>query len=83
MEIYFIYAAGCEKCEEMRTLLNRFKPKKCVIVDMECDTDEAVDYAVDNNINDIPACNIGGTIIQGESFTQDDIHCAFKEWTKQ
>ena len=79
MDIYFIYAYGCEKCEEMEALLITLKKPRTKIVRMECETEDAIDYAVDNNINDLPACNIGGIIIQGEDFDTDEIKAAIKK----
>ena len=70
--VYFIYADGCEKCMAMREILLSLQydlnkeTKYFDIVEMECDTDAAVDYAVDNGIDEIPAVKIDNLVIQGE-----------------
>ena len=79
MDIYFIYAEGCYKCKEMENVIRKTMSAKSKIIKMECDTEEAVDYAIENGINDLPACVINGIIIQGENFNPDDIKNAIKQ----
>ena len=74
--VHFIYADGCEKCMAMREILLSLQydlnkeTKYFDIVEMECDTDAAVDYAVDNGIDEIPAVKIDNLVIQGEDFDE-------------
>lgn len=66
-KVYFIYADGCKSCAQMRNIIMSFGDA-VELIDMECETDQAVDYAIANGISDIPACKIDDIVIQGEKF---------------
>ena len=52
------------------------------IVSLESEQDEAVNYAVENGISDLPACKIGETIIQGEKFDASEEYKISQTWIK-
>ena len=78
-KIYFIYAEGCDSCAEMRRLIMDFHDK-IELVEMECETNEALTYAVDNDIDDLPACKIGDIVIQGENFDGKSVTAAIQSY---
>lgn len=63
--IYFIYANKCKECEDMRSTLmdvishSSYDEGHCKMVEIDSSTDEAIDIALGNDINDLPACVIG------------------------
>lgn len=64
--IYFIYAEECKDCEDMRSTIaiaishSSYDKGKCTIEEINSSTDKAIEIALDNDINDLPACVIGG-----------------------
>ncbi len=80
--ITVIVAHGCKHCDRMRRTINRLvsSSKKLIpFIYLDAEDMEAVDFALDNSISDIPACKIGNRIIQGEKFSEKDIEKAFAE----
>ena len=72
--IYFIYAEGCDSCKLMRKHIMDCKKKKDFeLKEFECETDEAFNFAVNNEIDDLPACRIGDITIQGEKFNETEL----------
>ena len=82
-EIVFIYADNCFDCERMRIMLYKAKAETKLnynIKDVNSETQEAIDIAIDNGIDDLPACIIGDTVMYGKrGFTYEKILKAFKE----
>lgn len=86
--IYFIFAEDCKDCEDMRSTINdaieksSYRKENCTIIEMNSSCDEAVDLAVDNDIDDLPACIIGGYSFCGKNgYTFDSILRAIeKTW---
>ena len=74
--IDFISAKGCKDCDRMRKYI-----EECIesmglhaeINEMDSDDDSSVDFAIGAGIDDIPACEVYGRIVQGRSFTKEDI----------
>ena len=78
MDIHFIAAEGCLDCLRMETiLLECLKGTKHILIRLDAEDDRAIDYAVNNNIDDIPSCKIGDVVVQGREFTSDEIRGAF------
>ena len=62
--IHLIYADDCNDCKDMRDTIiqainNCSFKDGCIIKEINSDTDEAVNLAIDNDIGDLPACVIG------------------------
>lgn len=77
MQVHFIYADGCDSCAKMRKILEECKSKYGFeLVAFESEQEEAVDYAIANNISDLPACKIGEEVIQGEKFDANKLRGA-------
>ena len=63
--IHFIFADDCPDCEAMRSTLrdaiahSSYDKERCHIVEISCEKDEAVDIALEYDIDDLPACIIG------------------------
>ena len=82
MEIHYIFADGCLDCLRMETaLLQYIKGSTHTLVRLNAEDDKAIDYAVDNDIDDIPACKIGDVVIQGKNFLSTDIKKAIEQLT--
>ncbi len=80
-DIVFIYADNCEDCERMHFMINKAiyeSGVKCKIHKINSDTQEAIDTAIKFEIDDLPACVIGNTVLFGKKgFTYNDILSAF------
>lgn len=80
LTIYFIYAEECKDCEDMRATLadaisqGSYEKEHCKVVEINSSTDEAIELAVDNDIDDLPACVIGNYSFCGKNgYTLDSI----------
>ena len=77
IEIPFIYADHCLDCNRMKLMLERAikeAQKDCKIIDINSETKEAIDVAIDVGIEDIPGCAIGTTVLYGKNgFTYEAI----------
>ena len=80
IEIPFIYADDCLDCNRMRTFLKMLTDgSDYVIKEINSDTDEAIDFAVENGIEDIPSCVIGDKVFFGKrGFTYETMKQAFE-----
>lgn len=77
-----IVAEGCKRCELVQTWLREvgrdnditivFEPKDCI-------SSEAVDLAIQYNLDDVPSFVIGGKGFSGIEFSLDSIVSAMKE----
>lgn len=69
MKIHFIYSDGCKECKKMRKVIT-----ECLynheLIEINSESDEAIDFAVANNITDIPACFMEGKLTQGSKFDE-------------
>jgi len=80
--VYMIYALKCPHCATMRQTLNsviKTLDSEVELIAMNCADDEALDFALDHDITDVPACYIDGTVIEGENYRTDDIIKALKK----
>lgn len=77
--ITMITAQGCKHCERMRKTVSKFINKDIKVVNLDSEDQAALDFAIDNSIEDIPACKIGSCVISGEKFSEKDIERAIKE----
>lgn len=71
-KITIITSSGCPVCKKMKdTINNCIKSNGFNIRLHEIDSEDssAVDFAIENGISDIPACLIGKTVFQGNSFS--------------
>ena len=88
LTIYLIFADDCKDCEEMRVTLqdaisqSSYDKGYCTISEINSSTDEAIDMAIDNDINDLPACLIGNYSFCGKNgYNYDSILVAIeKTW---
>lgn len=67
MKAIFLYANGCEDCERMRGILEEHNIE---FIAIESEEENAVDLAIENDISDLPGCNINGKVFQGERFNE-------------
>lgn len=71
--IYFIFADECKDCDDMRDALREaienssYEKAKCTIEEINSETDKAVEIALDNDIDDLPACVIGNFSFCGKN----------------
>lgn len=80
-KIYFIYDDSCSDCKRMQAILEKYAKLDTIeIVALNSDSDEAVDFAVKNDIEDLPACKIGNSVIQGPKFNENLIKNAFTDF---
>lgn len=82
--IYFIYAKDCHDCEDMKsTLLDILEEKginKYNFIEISSDNEAAIDLAIENDIDDIPACIIGNFSFCGKKgWTYDDLESAIEK----
>ena len=82
--IYFIYAKDCNECEDMKnTLLDILEDKSIKnyeFVEINSESEAAIDIALENDINDIPACVIGTFVFCGKSgWTYDELETAIEK----
>jgi thiol-disulfide isomerase/thioredoxin len=82
--IQFIYAEDCEDCEKMMETIRQAMCDCNVvypIVKIDSSKDEAVQMAIENNIDDLPACIIGKKSFCGkDGYTLDEIKKALETW---
>jgi glutaredoxin len=78
VNVFFISADGCLDCKRMRSYLEEISQEFNIdIIELNSETDEAIDFAVENGIEDIPACVIGNTVMFGKNgFSKDLIRKA-------
>ncbi len=74
-----ITAKGCKHCERMRRTINKLIGKDIKLVDLDSEDQTALDFAIDNSIDDIPACKIGSCVISGDKFSENEIDRAIKD----
>ena len=68
--IYFIHAEDCKDCDDMENTINRAicnSKNKCKIEEIDSSTDKAIEIALENNIDDLPACVIGSFSFCGKN----------------
>ena len=85
MKIIMIYADKCPKCKSMRQTINSVV--KHLELDVEvmvynCKDNESIEVAIEYDISDVPGCNIGGTVIEGEDFDPDEVIKALEKLSK-
>lgn len=80
LTIYFIYASDCKDCDDMKTVLtdaianSSYDMSDCKIIEINSDKDEAIDLAINNDIDDLPACIIGDYSFCGnDGYSYDSI----------
>lgn len=69
MEILVIYAEDCRDCEKAKLNLKKaisLVNKKIIVKYINCESQEAIDIAVEHKIYDIPACLIGNNTLCGK-----------------
>lgn len=79
-EILFIYADDCKDCKRMRSFLQLATSTYDIsIKEINSETSEAIDVAIEHGIEDIPGCVIGKKVFFGEKgFSYDGIKEAVK-----
>jgi glutaredoxin len=86
MTVIFLYAKDCPDCKEMKeTLLQVIEDscasKYCKIQSYDSESDEAIDIAIENDIDDLPGCVIGNYVFVKE-YTYDSLLNAVEETWK-
>lgn len=75
--IHCILAKKCKDCTRMKAYIDKainVCGQSFEIHEMDSESDEAIDFAIENGIEDIPACVIGDDIYFGKrGFTYDKI----------
>ncbi|MFA7220333.1 MAG: hypothetical protein WC119_07545 [Synergistaceae bacterium] len=76
-EILFIYAINCLDCIRMKRFIDEaisVTGKNFNVIEVNSDTKEAIDLAIEHGIEDIPACVIGDNKFFGkDGFSYDQI----------
>lgn len=83
-EIIFIYAKGCHDCNDMKDIIydlwELWKKRDCdgdlAIFEYDSEQKEAVDVAIENNINDIPGCSFDNKVFCGKDFSRINLRKA-------
>lgn len=86
IDIYIIYATDCVDCKRMiKVIKNTIKDNNFnnySIREINSETDEAIDFAVEHNILDIPACYINGYKTYSKNFDSNGIINTIKKYGK-
>ena len=81
--ILLIYADNCRDCERMKSFIDiaiKEQGKDIDVKIINSDTDEAIDVAIENGIEDIPGCVIGECVMYGKKgFNYELIYNAIRE----
>ena len=86
--IILISAKDCPDCREMKeTLLEAIKSSSayghCRLNEIDSESDEAIDIAVENDIDDLPGCVIGSFSFCGkDGYTCEEFTSAIEETWK-
>lgn len=88
LTIYFIYADKCKDCEDMRSTIafaivdSPYDKGNCRVEEIDSSTEKAIEMAIDNDINDLPACIVGNISFCGKNgYDYDSILSAIeKTW---
>jgi hypothetical protein len=78
-DIIFIYADGCDACAKMRSVIEKYA-NKINLIQAEADDDSAVNLAIKYDIDDLPGCNVGGSVFQGENFSSKKLDLALSQY---
>jgi hypothetical protein len=85
--IYLIYAPDCKDCDQMRAAIHRAIQEcsiNCPIEEIDSSNERAIDIAIDNNIDDLPACVIGNFSFCGKNgYTYQDIKSSIEQTFKK
>lgn len=86
MTIIFLYAKDCPDCKDMKdTLIQAIKDScargYCKIQSYDSETDEAIDIAIENDIDDLPGCIIGNYAFV-KNYTYEELLNAIEETWK-
>lgn len=82
MDIIFISAKGCLDCKRMKSYLGVICSAfdNINVIELDSESDDAIDVAVKNDIEDIPACIIGNNVMFGKNgFSYDQMLQAVKD----
>jgi hypothetical protein len=79
-KIIFIYDNLCDDCLRIESILDRHAKNDpdIKLVKYLCELDIAVDLAIEHDIDSLPACIIGKTVLQGKSVSNEQIEFAIK-----
>lgn len=86
--IVLIYAKDCPDCQEMKETISEAIESSsasgnCRIREIDSENDEAIDIAVENDIDDLPGCVIGSFSFCGkDGYAFDEILNAIDETWK-
>jgi len=72
LQITVIHVEECEECEALMCLINKAVEEtiglaNLALVDLNCEDDKAVDFAVEHDIIDLPVCVIGSKTLYGST----------------
>jgi hypothetical protein len=79
LTIQIIHAKDCEDCVAMKdAILQAVKESSacgsCQLEELDSESNEAIDLAIDNDINNLPSCIIGSTVFCGKnSYTHEKL----------
>ena len=84
VQIFFLYAENCKDCEAAKIAIRDAVAEAGIECDFKMfnsDTRVAINIAIQNNIDDIPACVIGSgvKVFQGTAFPKNEIIAAIKK----
>ena len=84
LAIYLIYAKDCNDCEEMKNTLLDILVEKSIksyeLIEYNSESDDAINLAIENDINDIPACIIGTFTFCGKNgWNYEDLEIAIEK----
>ncbi len=77
LKIFFIYADGCEHCQDalqaINNSINYVKDVDCEIVKYHYETQVAISIAINKGIDGLPGFVIGDDVYIGDDYTEKDI----------
>ena len=84
LTIHLIMSKGCKDCTDMKeTLFQAIEQSSASeqyeLHELSDESNEAIDLAIENDINDLPACIIGSQVFVGKDYTYAKMLDAIEE----
>ena len=83
--VVMIFAPGCPECQKMRESIILAGADEHIDIEIEehhCEDIDSINIAIDYGITDVPGCNIGGIVVEGEGYNRKDLVRAIKSLSK-
>jgi len=85
VQIFYIYADNCKDCEKAKESINiaiKQSGVECEFKKFNFESKVALNIAINNDIENLPACIIGSNVFQGQDFEVDKIVKALNNTAK-